>query len=308
MYSFNWRRASAGATAIVALAASAAVAQNWSEWSEPVNAQDLDGSSSLINTQYNDGCPIVSPYDGSLYMASNRPGGHGDLDIWIAPKNGDGWGDPVNAGPTINTPAQEFCPSPSRGNRFYFVRRVGPTDTDIYVVKKLPKGWGPAERLPKGPGLINTNFEEWSPSWFEAPDGREFLYFSSSREHPQATPPSPQPQDIFYSVDLGPAQFAPGGVNSPTSNDNRPNVRRNGLEIVWDSNRTGSIGATDIWTANRSTVDEQWVNARRLPAGINSASGESRPSISWDGSMLLFGSTRPGEGSADIYVSTRSKQ
>jgi hypothetical protein len=30
--------------------------------------------------------------------------------------------------------------------------------------------------------------------------------------------------------------------------------------------------------------------------------------LSWDGETLVFGSTRPGgEGSADIYVSTREK-
>jgi hypothetical protein len=126
------------------------------------------------------------------------------------------------------------------------------------------------------------------------------LYFSSTRNgHPA--------QDIFYSVNFGPAQFASGGVNSSAS-DARPNVRHDGLEIVWDSTRTGSLGATDIWTASRSSVDEPWGTAVQLDNGINSAAGESRASLSWDGETLVFGSTRPGgEGSADIYVSTREK-
>ena len=50
-------------------------------------------------------------------IASNRPGGKGGLDIWIAHWNGNGWDTPVNAGPKINTGADEFCPSPARGNR-----------------------------------------------------------------------------------------------------------------------------------------------------------------------------------------------
>jgi hypothetical protein len=29
-------------------------------------------TSTEVNTGFNDGCPILSPYDGSLYMASNR--------------------------------------------------------------------------------------------------------------------------------------------------------------------------------------------------------------------------------------------
>lgn len=283
----------------LAVAASAA---NFGEWGAPVWAESLAGSSSQLNTPSNDGCPILNPYDGSLYIASNRPGGYGNLDIWIAPRSGDGWGTPFNAGPTINTAADEFCPTPARGNRFFFVRRVAATDTDIYVVKDLPKGgFQQPQRLPKGPGLINSDAEEWSPSWFEAPDGREFLYFASTRvAHPA--------QDIYYSVNLGPANFATGGVNG-SSSDNRPNVSRNGLEIVWDSNRFGGLGMTDIWTAHRNSVDEPWGTAIHLGNGINSSAVESRPSLSWDGTMLLFGSTRtpPGEGSADVYVSRRTR-
>ena len=281
-----------------ALLASGVAAKNFSDWGAPVNAESLPGSSSDLNTSSNDGCPILNPYDGSLYMASNRPGGHGGLDIWIAPRSGEGWGTPVNAGSNINTSADEFCPTPARGNRFFFVRRLSATDTDIFVVKDLPnQGFGTPQRLPTGANAINSPWEEWSPSWFEAPDGREFLYFASTRRgHPA--------QEIFYSVDFGPAQLAQGGVDSSAS-DARPNVRRDGLEIVWDSTRTGSQG-TDIWTATRSSVDQPWGTAVQLGNGINSAGNESRASLSWDGTRLMFGTTRAGgEGSADIWTATR---
>lgn len=286
--------------AAAALVTAGVAAKTFSEWSEPVNVETLESSSSAVNTEYVDGCPILSPYDGSLYMASNRLGGHGKLDIWIAPRSGDGWGAPVNAGPTINTTEDEFCPSPARGNRFFFVRRLSATDTDIFVVKKLPTGWGTPERLQTGATAINSPAEEWSPSWFEAADGREFLYFSSTRNGPA--------HDIFYSVDYGMAERATGGVDSSAS-DARPNVRRDGLEIVWDSTRTGTLGGPDIWTATRSSVDGDWGEAEHLGNGINSSAVESRPSLSWDGTVLMFGSSRmpPGEGMTDIYMSTRKK-
>src|SRR5215208_2793589 len=124
--------------ALALAGAGAAGAAQYGEWSEPVSAESLPGSSSSVNTASNDGCPILSPEDGSLYMASNRSGGAGGLDIWIAAWNGNGWDAPVNAGPTINTAADEFCPSPARGNRFFFVRRLSATNTDIYVAKDLP--------------------------------------------------------------------------------------------------------------------------------------------------------------------------
>jgi len=274
-------------------------AKQFGEWSSPVSAESLAGSSDQVNTASNDGCPILSPYDDALYMASNRPGGHGGLDIWIAPRSGDGWGAPVNAGPAVNTSADEFCPSPARGNRMFFVRRLSATNSDIYVVKHGPNGFGSPQALPSGTDEINSPWEEWSPSYFETDDGREILYFSSTRnDHPA--------QDVFYSVNFGPAQFASGGVNSSAS-DARPNVRHDGLEIVWDSTRFGTLGATDIWTASRSSVDEPWGTAVQLGNGINSAAGESRASLSWDGTMLVFGSTSSGgEGFADIYVATRN--
>lgn len=292
------RALATGGAAILAITATAVAAKSYGDWGAPVNAESLPGSSSSLNTPSNDGCPILNPYDGSLYMASNRPGGYGGLDIWIAPRSGEGWGTPVNAGPAINSTADEFCPTPARGNRFFFVRRLSPTDTDIYVSKDLPnKGFQTPQRLSTGANAINSPYEEWSPSWFETPDGHEVLYFSSTRVG------APR-QQIFYSVDYGPAQLASGGVSSSAS-DARPNVRHDGLEIVWDSTRTGSQG-TDIWTATRSSVDQPWGTAVQLGNGINSAGNESRASLSWDGTRLMFGSTRAGvEGAADIFTSTR---
>jgi len=284
----------------VAISATAVAAKEFGEWSAPVNVEALAGSSSELNTASNDGCPILSPYDDSLYMASNRPGGQGGLDIWIAPPSGEGWGAPVNAGPSINTAADEFCPTPARGNRFFFVRRSSATNTDIYVVKKLPHGFGTATPLPTGDDAINSPWEEWSPSVYETENGDEVLYFASTRNgHPA--------QDIFYSVNFGPAQLASGGVNSSAS-DARPNVRHDGLEIVWDSTRYGTLGGPDIWISTRSSTDDPWDTAVHLDAPINSAAGESRASLSWDGTRLMFGSTRPGvEGSADVFTATRSQ-
>lgn len=296
-----WRppvRAALLCGALIAVAGGVAAAKEYGEWSAPVLASSLSGSASDVNTAFSDGCPILDPYTNDLFMASNRTGGMGGQDIWIAHWNGHGWDSPINAGSNINTSADEFCPSPARGNRFFFVRGTLPTGpTDIFVSKRHPNaGFGPAQRLPTGDNAINSPAQEWSPSWFETSDGREVLYFSSTREGRQR---------IYYSVNYGPAQLASGGVNTSEStvNDARPNVRHDGLEIVWDSTRYGTLGGPDIWTATRSSVDAPWGTAEHLGNGINSAAGESRASLSWDGTRLMFGSTRSGGG--DIYTSTR---
>jgi hypothetical protein len=281
--------------ALIVAAGSVAAAKTYSDWNNVQSAEDLDDSNSEVNSASGDGCPILDPYTNDLFMASTRPGGHGGQDIWIAAWNGNGWDAPVNAGPNINTDADEFCPSPARGNRFFFVRGHLPTGpTDIYVSKRNPKGgFGPAQLLPTGDDAINSPAQEWSPSWFEA-NGHEYLYFSSTREGRQR---------IYYSVDFGNAQLAPGVVNTSESGiqDARPNVSHDGLEIVWDSTRYGTLGASDIWSARRSSVDEPWSDGEHLGNGINTAAGESRASMSWDGTRLMFG--RAG----DIYTATRGK-
>lgn len=290
---FAWR---AGLAGILILAGSSSLlAKDFGEWGPVVSAESLGGSSADLNTSFNDGCPILSPYDGALYIASNRPGGYGGLDIWRADRSGDGWGTPVNLGPEVNSAADEFCPSPARGNRLFFVRRLSATDTDVYVVKNGPNGLGSARSVGTG---VNSSAEEWSPSYFETSGGDEILYFSSTREGRQR---------IYYSVNFGPAQLAAGGVNSSAA-DARPNVRHDGLEIVWDSTRYGTLGGPDIFTSTRSSIDDPWGPAVHLDAPINSDAVESRASLSWDGTRLVFGSSRAGgEGSADVYTTTRSK-
>ena len=55
-----------------------------------VSAQKIDtmgGNHADVNTPSLDGCPIQSPDGLSLYMASNRPGGKGGLDVWMATRS-----------------------------------------------------------------------------------------------------------------------------------------------------------------------------------------------------------------------------
>lgn len=82
-------------------------------------------------------------------------------------------------------------------------------------------------------------------------------------------------------------------------------MRHDGLEIVFDSNRYGTLGGQDVWTARRSSVDAPWGVASNLGPGINSVVNDTRASLSWDGTVLMFGSGRSGGG--DIFTATRTK-
>jgi flagellar motor protein MotB len=65
----------------------------------------------LVNSEFWDAQPSVSPDGKMLYFSSSRPGGSGGPDIWKSEQAPDGnWKKPVNLGPAINTSGSEMAP------------------------------------------------------------------------------------------------------------------------------------------------------------------------------------------------------
>jgi len=282
---------------VAATAATAAYGMHFSSW----------GQASLVagvNTTFADGCPIESPDGLRLYMASNRPGGQGGLDIWVARRDsGDAaWGTPENLGAAINSSVDDFCPTPVPGHGLFFVSRrepasCGTSDSDIYFSRLSPMhGWSEPRHLGCAPGGPNTSSDEQGPSYFEA-GGRAYLYYSSG-------------PDIFASEVQADGTFGPGqAVDELNSSavDIQPNVRKDGLEIVFASNRAPA-GTQDVYTASRSDAGDPWSAPTRLGENVNTVDkGETRPSFSRDGSWLYFGRNPGPVGSNDIFVATREK-
>lgn len=296
---------------VVTAAASAALAPGFTTWGAPVSVESIPGTSSEVNTAFQDGCPIVSPDGLSLYMASNRPGGLGGLDLWVATRASRtaAFGAPVNMGAPVNSTADDFCPSPMEDGWFFFVstRPGGCGDADIYITHPAGRGWW----QPVHPGCKVTSVgQEASPYLLTQKSGRVLLYFSSNRPGGFALDAGPPDHDLYVSpltlFGFAPAQLVPG-LNT-AQNDVRPNLRSDGLEIVFDSDRPGTLGGPDLYGATRAKVTDPWSAPANLGAPINSPAGESRASLSWDGTSLYFGSTRPGvEGAADIFVATRGR-
>ena len=110
-------------------------------------------------------------------------------------------------------------------------------------------------------------------------------------------------QDIYKSRQRRDGSFSPPilvAELSTANNDQMPNVRADGLEMVFVSDRPGGAGAFDIYVTTRRSTRDAWSAPSRLGPEVNTAAGESRPSLSGDGRRLNFG--RAG----DIFVSTRS--
>jgi len=106
-------------------------------WSAPANLGPIVNSGS-------DEWTLGVPVDNNiLYIASNRSGGYGQLDLWVtrrATANSD-WEEPVNLGPTVNSSSIDGYPITSAdGHMFYFSsnRPGGSGNVDLWQVSIEP--------------------------------------------------------------------------------------------------------------------------------------------------------------------------
>ena len=304
-----------GAVAITAVLAVAGVASGrlFASWAPAQKIDEIAGNSSDLNTPSQDGCPIQSPDGLSLYLASNRPGGKGGLDIWVATRatTGAPWGAPQNIGEPVNSAADDFCPTPVGKRGLFFVSREPLPGAcgqgDIYFTHRTAAGaWVEPERLLCAPDGPNSTLDEQGPSWVDVSGtlrGPKHLYFSRSSTSPSVS------GEIFMSSRKAGARFGPATavaeLNDATANDIQPSVSADGLEVVLSSNRLGTLGGQDLWVATRGSVSAPWSAPANLGSAVNTTASESRPALSRDGKQLLFGRSPGPEGSGDIYVTTR---
>ena len=289
------------ALAVLLLAPTGAVARPFGAWGLAV-------AESGVNTAAAEGCPIESPDGLSLYIASNRPGGTGSPDpndIYVFHRGSEDapWGAAENLGAPVNSTFADYCPTPLRGNALLFVstRPGGCGGGDIYLGRRNPAhGWSirnlGCDATGSGPNFPGGEF---GPSLVETAEGT-FLFFSSDGYDVGGD------QDIYRSRQRADGTFeraTPVAELNTSLHDFMPNVRKDGLEIVLNSNRggAGSFGGQDVYAAWRASTSEAWSTPVNLGAMVNTAGNETRSSLSWDGSRLHFG--RDG----NIFVSTRDR-
>jgi hypothetical protein len=294
----NLVRILAAVTAILLIVPTSVAGKSFGAWGPAVAEPG-------VNTGAAEGCPIESPDGLSLYIASNRAGGTATPDandIWVFQRESiDGsWSAAENIGTPVNSTFADYCPTPLRGNALLFVstRPGGCGGGDIYLGRNNPtQGWS-IQHLGCDATGSGPNFPggEFGPSLVETEEGT-FLFFSSDGYDVGGD------QDIYRSRQRSDGTFAPATAVTElntTVHDFMPNVRKDGLEIVFNSNRAGGFGGQDVYTSSRAQATDPWSAPVNLGSNVNTAGNETRSSLSWDGARLHFG--RDG----DIQVSTRT--
>jgi len=192
-----------------------------------------------INSAALEGSGSISADGLSFYFISDRPGGSGNLDIWVTTRATiqDPWSDPVNLGSTVNSWAEDWRGVISADGLSLFFssnRSGGYGSQDLWVSTRptLSDPWGQPVNLGS---KVNSSVYDYSPT--PSPDGLR-LFFSSNRpsEHGDyniwVTERATRDDDWGTAVSLGPE------VNSSADQEN-PCISADGSTLYFASTRPG---------------------------------------------------------------------
>jgi outer membrane protein OmpA-like peptidoglycan-associated protein len=116
------------------------------QWSKPEPLNKNINTSMFWET-----CASVSADGKKLYFASNRPGGIGELDLYVSQLDGKGqWGKAVNLGAVVNTPENEDSPFIHHdGVTLYFSSDGHPSlgNSDIFISEFKNNKWSKPENM-----------------------------------------------------------------------------------------------------------------------------------------------------------------
>jgi hypothetical protein len=241
-----------------------------------------------VNTSVSDGTPCISPDGLSLYFTSNRPGGSGGHDLWIASRSSkdDAWSSPTNLGPKVNSPSLDYFPSISADGLslfFYSARGGGRGQGDIWVTTRsnLTSSWNNATNLGSA---INSPQDEASP---HISSDSLSLIFASNR------PGGDGNYDLYISK--RPTTNSPWSaasnfgspINSPHL-DVAPSLSSDELTLFFHSIRPGGYGNYDLYFSQRQSLDAGWSAPINIGSPVNSSYSELGPSLSGDGCTLYW--------------------
>lgn len=210
-----------------------------------------------VNSAGIDNIPSLSRDGHWLFFNSDRPGGQGGTDIWIAwrPHVDDdfGWQVPVNLGPVINTAGFDggagYFENDDDGVPLLFFGS-GPVNVlaDIYVSELRDGVWGTPVKIDQ---LSTATFFEARPS--VRFDGLELFFFSNRTVQGGVDLWQSTREDV---VDPWGEPMNLGPVVNSASADQQPHIAADRKTLFFVSNRPGGCGGNDIYVSRRDKAKD----------------------------------------------------
>jgi hypothetical protein len=126
--------------------------------------------------------PALSP-DGSLFLfVSFRPRAgesdrREDSDIWLMDRTAEGWSEPYNPGPPVNSDRSEYFPSLTADGTLYFTREGEDRSSRLYRSRGAEGRWTEPESLP---AAVNAGSNQFNG--YVAPDESYLIYGAAGYE------------------------------------------------------------------------------------------------------------------------------
>jgi serine/threonine protein kinase len=242
----------------------------------------------------------ISPDGRTAYFTSNRPGGYGNVDIYVTrlvPKNGATptpqaltaaqrlespdyvWSEPENLGPNVNRNGYESLPTLTADQLDMIVEAGVESGSHLREFRRnsVDAPWG------EGKQLLEGEHEDFP---FLSRDGLTLIY---STKFPLA---GHQGNFDLYerrranrNAPWGPSRNLGPTINSP-QDDTYGSLSPDGLSLAYSSERSTS-GHTKIWTARRASLDSPWEKPQEAAAAIN-VGGVRGPLWLDDGKTMIF--------------------
>ncbi len=205
---------------------------------------------------------------------------------------------PINSNGNDN--AIVFFPNEGGNEALLSAERKGDESQRVFTSKLLPDlHFGPIIEVSSSESFVDIGAADYCLT-----DGR--LYFTAKAHNDD-----PNDYDL-YSAKLthngsGFAledTIALSVLNKTISFDGQPALSKDGLIIVFASDRAGGRGGVDLWYSKRNSINASWGEPLPLPATINTPCDELSPSFSADGKKMYFSSDgHETIGGYDIFSS-----
>lgn len=132
------------------------------EWSEPQDIRLFTDSANVTQ-------PFLSADGKQLYVSSDAVGGYGSKDLYVLNRTTDGWSEPENLGPAVNTSGKEGFPTIGTDGKLYFSSdgHRGMGGLDIFSATQVGKKWGNVQNL-KYP--INSGSDDFGIIFYPVKD------------------------------------------------------------------------------------------------------------------------------------------
>ena len=273
-----------------------------------------------VNTEYHEAFSAITSDGLTLFISSDRPGGHGvwegevdsmiaNYDIYVSHRESlqAPWGPVKNLGPNINSSSSEHSPMLSYNVHYlYFVstRPGGYGGDDIYMSYREDiaddQGWGKPINLGE---LVNGAYIESCPVVYFS-KGSTYLFYIQFADQDAA------PNFKLSELNMDTNTFMPARtVEISTAFPDGHLDPWHGL--IWGIQYPGGLGGSDLWQTERIDGEEDftksWTTPVNLGPEINTEYEEQMPSAITDGSRLFFSSDRPGgRGGMDVYEAVRN--